>query len=163
MTNYPERGYFNNSIGFLDMNSIRPKAFCLMRNGDRILVYRSYDSVKNEYFWRPLGGSIEFGEHSRDAAAREMLEETGIEIEAAELLGVFENIFEYDGRPAHEIIFVYDAKFQDPTLYKRVELACYEHGNDRHFTANWKTIEEIASLREPLYPTGLGEFVSQLA
>ncbi len=137
------------------MGKIKAKSFCLMRNGERILVYRSYDPAKDEYFWRPLGGSIEFGERSHEAAIREMLEETGHRVENPKLLGVYENIFEYDGKPGHEIVFLYDAAFADRSVYDQQELPCYEHGNDRHFTAEWKSLEEIKRLREPLYPEGL--------
>ena len=118
-------------------------------------MYRSYDSVKKEWFWRPLGGSIEFGEYSNEGARREMLEETGKAIEDVTLLSVVENIFECDGMPGHEIVFIYDAKFSDRSLYDLPVLHCYEHGNDRHFTALWKTVAEVEELGEPLYPESL--------
>lgn len=82
---------------------------CLFRNGDRILAAEGFDSVKQIQFYRPLGGGVEFGEHSRDALAREIKEELNAEIEDAQLLGVIENIFTHEGRQGHEVVFVYDA------------------------------------------------------
>ena len=48
-------------------NNIRPIAVCVVRNNDNILVFEGYDPVKKETFYRPLGGAIEFGEHSKSA------------------------------------------------------------------------------------------------
>ena len=61
------------------MNQIRPIAICVFRNKNRILVAEGYDSVKDEYFYRPLGGGIEFGESSMETICREMIEEIDVE------------------------------------------------------------------------------------
>jgi hypothetical protein len=34
---------------------------CVFRHGNRILVAVAVDEVKNQKFYRPLGGTIEFG------------------------------------------------------------------------------------------------------
>jgi hypothetical protein len=44
------------------MNQIRPIALCVFHNNNRILVFEGYDKAKDEIFYRPLGGGIEFGE-----------------------------------------------------------------------------------------------------
>ena len=62
------------------MNRIRPLAICLFRHNERILVAEAYDPVKKEAFYRPLGGGIEFGEHSEQTIQRELLEEIGAEV-----------------------------------------------------------------------------------
>jgi ADP-ribose pyrophosphatase YjhB (NUDIX family) len=77
----------------MDKTGIRPIVLCLFRDGDRILVSEAYDSAKGDYYCRPLGGGIEFGEHSRDAMLREIQEEIGAEVESLELIGVLESIF----------------------------------------------------------------------
>ena len=52
-----------------------------------------------EGYWSVPGGLIELGEEARAAAARECLEETGIEVEIGELLAVVDRIErEPDGR-----------------------------------------------------------------
>ncbi|MGE0132716.1 MAG: NUDIX hydrolase [Blastocatellales bacterium] len=139
-------------------NRIRPIAICLFRNGDRILAAEGFDSVKQTHFHRPLGGGVEFGEHSRDAIAREIKEELGAEIEDTRLLGMIENLFTLEGRQGHEIVFVYDAKFTDRSLYERETLTGYEEWAGS-FTATWVSLEEIQDNHVRLVPEKLIELI----
>lgn len=132
---------------------IRPIALCVMRQDNRILVSKGYDSVKQAFFYRPLGGGIDFGETSRDAAVREMQEELMADVHDSVLLGVLENIFVYEGDPKHEIVFVYDAVFVDPSLYDRPVLKGVE-GEDS-FEAIWLSKDQFQAEDIPLYPSGL--------
>jgi len=43
------------------MKQIRPIAICAFLRNNRILVAEGFDPVKDETFYRPLGGGIEFG------------------------------------------------------------------------------------------------------
>lgn len=61
---------------------------------------------KGGYTYLP-GGHIEFGETSRAALVREMKEETGLDAEAGDFLGVVESQFEQHGQPHCEISLVY--------------------------------------------------------
>jgi ADP-ribose pyrophosphatase YjhB (NUDIX family) len=133
----------------------------LFRRGDRILVSESIDSVKGDYFCRPLGGGIEFGESSRDAMMREIREEIGAEVENLRLVGVLENIFTCDGKPGHEVVFVYDADFADKTFYERDEIYGYEIEIDTPFTARWQSVEEIKRGRARLVPENLTELLTK--
>ena len=49
---------------------IRPKVVCVFRRGDEILVGSHYDRVKEERFYGPPGGGIEFQEYAADALRR---------------------------------------------------------------------------------------------
>ena len=61
-------------------------------SGDRaLLVRRATEPLKGE--WSVPGGVLELGEKLRDGAAREALEETGLRVEAGEVLDVFDSIF----------------------------------------------------------------------
>lgn len=118
--------------------SIRVIAICLFQHNGSILVAEGIDSVKNERFARPLGGGIEPGETSREAVVREIREETGQEITDLRLLCVLENLFTYEGKSCHEIVFVYDGSFADTSLTTRGEIPMVE---DRwHGIAKWRPL-----------------------
>jgi ADP-ribose pyrophosphatase YjhB (NUDIX family) len=141
---------------------IRPVVICLFRKGGRILVSQAHDAVKQDYFCRPLGGGIEFGERSRDALRREVKEEIGVEVENVRLLGVLENLFTYVGRRWHEIVFVYDAEFVDKSLYGREEIIYRELELAGDFVARWRSVEEIEADGVRLVPEGLTRLLADL-
>ncbi len=134
---------------------IRPISICLFRKDNKILVSKFFDSVKQDYFCRPLGGGIEFGESSQDAMLREIREEIDLEIENLKLIEVIENIFVYEGKQGHEIVFVYDAEFVDKSWYDQKELACYESSITTKFTAKWMSLAEIKHQNIRLVPESL--------
>ena len=129
---------------------IRPISICLLRRGEEILVHESYDSVKERGFARPLGGGVDFGETSADAAIREIKEELGLDIAEVKLLGIVENIFIYEGEPGHEIVFVYDGRFVDEALYERESLDGVE--GKRSFKAVWRSPEALRHGSHRLVP-----------
>jgi len=143
----------------MDKERIRPIVICLFRHGGRILVSEAYDSSKGDYFCRPLGGGIEFGEHSRDAVLREIREEVGAEVENLKLVGVLENIFVYEGAQGHEIVFVYDAEFKDRAIYGRGEIQGYQAEADAGFVARWRSPEEMKLQGIRLVPEGLADLL----
>ena len=138
------------------MNQIRPLAICVFRHGDCILVAEGYDSVKQEHFYRPLGGGIEFGENSVETISREIREELNIEIDGGGLtyLGAIENIFHFNGSMGHEIVMVYDGALKELSLYEQQVIAGKE-ANGEEIRAVWKNIDEFGEGKSILYPTGL--------
>ena len=138
--------------------TIRPIAIGVIRNGDRILVSRGYDAERDQHFYRPLGGAIEFGERAEEALRREFQEELCAELVNPRLVGVSENRFTYRGELEHEIVFVFEADFADQGLYLRPELSFSEAGwGDR--VATWIRLDEF-SADAPLYPDGLLELLT---
>lgn len=81
------------------------------RKQDEILVFEDYDEVKQQFYYRPIGGTVEFGEKTRDTLKREVMEETGEHIVIEELLLITENIFTLNGKPFHEIVYIYKGNF----------------------------------------------------
>lgn len=127
------------------------------------MVSEAYDSFKGDYFCRPLGGGVEFGEHSREAMLREISEEIGAEVENLELVGVLESIFRYEGEQGHEVVFVYDAEFQDKGMYERSEIQGYESEIDARFIARWQSLGELKEKGARLVPEGLSDLISGLS
>jgi ADP-ribose pyrophosphatase YjhB (NUDIX family) len=136
---------------------IRPIALCLLRRGEEILVHESYDSVKQVGFARPLGGGIDFGETSEAAAIREIKEELGVDITGVKLLGIVENIFVYEGEPGHEVVFIYDGRFVDESLYQRESLTAVE--GKRQFEAVWRSPSDLREGSHPMVPQQIWEFL----
>ena len=133
--------------------TIRPIAICVCRESDRILVAEGHDSKKCQTFYRPLGGTIEFGEHGHETVRREFHEEIGAELTDVKYLGMLENIFTYEGMQGHEIVLVYDGRLCDSGLYAKEVIQGDEFGQP--FKAVWKRLDEFGPGKPPVYPDGL--------
>lgn len=131
----------------------RPLVICLFSNNGRILAAKGTDSIKQNEFYRPLGGMIEFGERSTDALKREIMEETKQEITNLKYITTVENIFTYEGKAGHEIVLVYDAEFNDRSLYDKEDLDVTE--GDIWCKAYWLNITDCKSGKFLLYPEGI--------
>ena len=143
------------------MNQIRPLAICLFSHNDKILVSEEYDPSKGETFYRPLGGGIEFGEHSINAVRRELLEEIGAEVKELVYLGTLENIYIFNGTPGHEIVQVYDGALVDSGLYEQAVISGYEAEANVPMKIIWKSLDEFGPGKSILYPVGLLELLCQ--
>ena len=133
---------------------VRPIALCVIRRHGNLLVFEGYDTVKKDHFYRPLGGTIEFGERSSVTAAREMAEELNAEIRNVRWLGVLENIFTVHGQPGHEIVMLYEADFVDKTMYERSPIWGREDDGSP-IKAVWKPLDDFKAGRGRLVPEGL--------
>ena len=133
---------------------IRPVALCVIRRDDKVLVFEGYDTSKKDHFYRPLGGTIEFGESSSAAAAREMAEELNTEVTNVRWLGIVENIFTVHGQTGHEIVMLYEADFADETLYERNPIWGQEDDGST-IKAVWKSLDDFKAGRGRLVPEGL--------
>lgn len=135
---------------------VKALALCIIRDRDRILVGEGKDPTTQKVFYRPLGGSIEFGERAKDTIIRELREELGIELTPPRMLGSLENIFEYDGEPGHEVILVFEAEPRDAALSQKESLERI----DKKGRAVWKSLSSLQKEKVPLYPNGLLEMLS---
>ncbi|HEX9924826.1 MAG TPA: NUDIX hydrolase [Anaerolineae bacterium] len=138
---------------------IRPIAIGVFRQANKIFVFEGYDSVKDEVFYRPVGGGIEFGEHRRQALVREMQEEFAADITNLRHRATVENIFTNDGQPGHEIVFIYEAEFVDPAMYEEAVIMGKEDDGSL-FRAVWKPLTDFQNDGPPLYPDGLLELLA---
>jgi len=138
---------------------IRPLAIGIFRHDGKILVGEGYDSVKAQTFYRPLGGKIEFGERGIETLYRELREELQAEIADVRYLGTLESIFVCDGRPGHQIVMVYEARFVTPEFYNG-EVVSGVEDDGTPFRAVWFSLAEFKAGAAPLYPDGLLELIS---
>ncbi len=81
---------------------LRVKAVCVFANGGRILLIEGYDTAKEQRFFVPIGGRVEFGESTEQAITREVAEELSADITDLVQLGVLENLFTFEDGPGHE-------------------------------------------------------------
>jgi 8-oxo-dGTP diphosphatase len=70
-----------------------------------LLVRRATEPLKGD--WSVPGGVLELGEKLRDGAAREALEETGLQVKVEEVLDVFDSIFtDTEGRTQYHFVLI---------------------------------------------------------
>jgi len=136
---------------------VRPVAICVFRKDDLILVGEYSDAVKGEVFYRPLGGTIEFGEYGHETVAREIGEELGSEVNNLRYICALENIFTYEGKRGHEIVLVYEGELVDKTMYVRTIIEGLE--DKVPLKALWKPLSFFQDRCAPLYPEGLLELL----
>jgi len=134
---------------------IRPIAIAIIKNKGRILVSPGYDQVKDQRFYRLLGGGIDFGETAIAALKREFKEELDAEIINCSLLRTSENIFTFDGEPYHEICFIYEADFKDPSFYEQEEFKILDSQSNSR--AIWLEIAD--SKDKNIFPEGVHELL----
>jgi 8-oxo-dGTP pyrophosphatase MutT (NUDIX family) len=138
-------------------DKIRVIAICVFRNGNKILAAEGYDSIKQQVYHRPLGGTVEFGERSDVAISREIKEEINAEVTDLRYLGTIENIFIFEGQKGHELVQVYDGRFVDESLYEKAIIQGVEKSSP--YRAVWVDLEKTGNEYPPLYPTGLVELL----
>ena len=131
-------------------DKVRPISISIIRNNNDVLVYERQDDITGEKFYRLVGGCIEFFEEASVALKREFFEELSTSIIDITLLSVFESIFTFNNKKMHEIVFLFDSKFQDKSLYSQNELVGLE--GDREFIAIWKPISDFTVNGDTLYP-----------
>jgi ADP-ribose pyrophosphatase YjhB (NUDIX family) len=135
-------------------NTIRVKTLAWIEHDNFLFVVKMHDSDKADDYYRPPGGSVEFGETTSEALHREMKEEmnTTITIKGSPL--IIENLFMCDGEMGHEIDYLYPAHFNDERYYEMKSFDLIE-ANGETFQASWISLERCLSGELRLVPEAL--------
>ena len=72
----------------------------IIDNGRALLIRRGSEPLRGE--WSIPGGTLELGESLQEGVARELREETGLEVRVLDLIEVFDRIFPDDAPRASE-------------------------------------------------------------
>jgi len=136
---------------------IRVLALGIINKGDRTFISEGYDPVKQQTFYRAMGGGVDFGETSFQALQREFQEEIQAELTNIHYLGCIENLFTFNGKQGHEILQVYECDFVDPKFYELENLVFAE--GERQKTALWVEISRFKSGELKLVPEQFLEYL----
>lgn len=134
---------------------IRPIVLGLAIKDNKLLVSEGFDNVKKQTFYRCLGGGIKFLEKNTDALKREFKEEINIDIVIKDFLGISENIFTYEGKNAHELVFYYNINILDKD-YKEEYVVTDDNGQSK---AVWIDINEFKNGNKILYPQEVFKYI----
>lgn len=134
---------------------IRPIVLGLATKGNRLLVGEGFDNVKNQTFYRCLGGGIEFLEKSSDALKREFKEEIEANIIVKDFLGISENIFTYKGHAAHELVLFYSIEIPDKEFKEEYII---NDDSGKHI-AKWIDTDEFKNKNKILYPEEVFKYI----
>ncbi len=139
---------------------IKVKARAIIRRGGDVLLSFALDPASGVRYGRFLGGAIEFGERAADTVRRELHEEIGVELGDVSPLDVVEDVCEWGGRLHHEITFLFDATFADPSSYEHERFVVNETVCDG--PAVWVAIGRLTGGEIPMYPPELVHVLERL-
>jgi 8-oxo-dGTP diphosphatase len=124
--------------------SIRLRACVAVIESGRILLVPHFNTDVGPIQWHIPGGGVEFGETLHQAAVREYVEETGLQVTCGDLLGIHEQI-KPDGS-WHSISHIFSGQITGGTI--RSEISPY--GERR---AQWFTQHQLSDIK--YYPVAL--------
>lgn len=137
---------------------VRVKATAYVVSKDKVFLGFSSTSDTKDGFYTAIGGGIEFGETGAETVVREYDEETELRLVDPKYKGVIENVFDWEGKPNHEIILVYEADFDDEDIYKQKQFIRYDDF-DREKVARWVSMSEIRENKITILPEKLRDII----
>jgi 8-oxo-dGTP diphosphatase len=122
------------------MSQPRIRAAVALHGPQGVLLVRHQKQDRS--YWLLPGGGVEFGESATAAARRELLEETGLEVEVDELMYVAESMAPDQSR--HVVHLVFRARLMGGTI--AVEHEPERVGRGRVVEVQWVALDKIEAL-----------------
>jgi 8-oxo-dGTP diphosphatase len=122
------------------MESQKPRitsAVLVMHDGKFLLAERNKENYRG--YWVIPGGGVEFGETTKDAAIREIKEETNLDVDIIKLIG-YKEIINVPGK-YHSLVFFYLAK------PKHTDIKTAAQPEEDISSAKFFTIDELKKLK----------------
>jgi 8-oxo-dGTP diphosphatase len=122
------------------MESQKPRitsAVLVMHDGKFLLAERNKENYRG--YWVIPGGGVEFGETTKDAAIREIKEETNLDVDIIKLIG-YKEIINVPGK-YHSLVFFYLAK------PKHTDIKTAVKPEEDISSAKFFTIDELKKLK----------------
>ncbi len=147
----------------------RTSARVILLDGDgAVLLFCGSDPAVTDRtaprWWFTVGGQAHPGERLVDTAVREIAEETGLDVEPAQMVGPVwrrDSVIDFNGTviQSQEFYFVHRTSRFEPTTGGRTALELrYIHG---HRWCDSAAIEKLAAGGETVYPLQLGELLAE--
>lgn len=124
----------------------------------RVLLFR-YTADGFDPFWILPGGECDPDEEFDEAAARELMEETGIRARPAALGHIVEAEYNYLGEPVQSL----EHFFHHRTAYAEIDTSGHTALERRVMREHrWFRAEEIGAWHETIYPLNLARLLARL-
>ena len=139
----------------------------LLDSRDRVLLLHGCDVDQRERsWWFTVGGGIDAGESPRDAAVRELFEETGLTLAASALVGpVYRRsaMFDFFRESCRQEEVFYVGRYADAAdddAFSRAGWTQVER--DTIDELRWWDLDDLAAVTEEVFPAGLAGLVRAL-